>query len=448
MLVIGIVAVLVIAIQLALYTLWLPDPFDGPIEPHPLDRHLGTALHIAAYALSVMRLPLCVAPYLAKLFVHLALKASYTGSDGNYFLQALRVVGDGVNLGLTTAIILILTGAPSTHVLPFLFYAPLVAETIRLITEKGLMVFSGIWQIVPHRRIARAIHSSRSSRVFWSGLSKRLARYCRYYSLSDDERAQHILCVLKSRAELDRDAAERLEYVRALRIVPRRRSLRTGEVRDIACGEVFIHASWTNDPWLLIGQALRRAPWVFDPRYLRRPFCYRTESNPLVTRFVLCHARYCPSYAIYQFGHEIKAARHEVFYRLMRWLGVDIEETVREDGTANFDPFIGWIEKRLGRASARSDQRPLWKDEEAIVDILRRSMAGETMSAPDIARRYTYPLKYVEEVLWDKLAPATTPHDGAVDGERLSSSLTPASQSLPAIQTQPLSSESSASARG
>src|SRR5262245_30371060 len=93
-----------------------------------------------------------------------------------------------------------------------------------------------------------------------------------------------------------------------------------------AKGEVFIHRNWTNDPWLLIGQGMRRAPWMFDPRYLRRPFYYRTESNRLATLFVLQHARYSPSYACYQFGHEIKAARYDFVYRCLRWIGLDIEE--------------------------------------------------------------------------------------------------------------------------
>ena len=50
---------------------------------------------------------------------------------------------------------------------------------------------------------------------------------------------------------------------------------------------------------------------MFDPRELPRPFAYRTGANRIVTNFVLCHARFSPSFAWYQFGHEIKAAKQK-----------------------------------------------------------------------------------------------------------------------------------------
>lgn len=54
---------------------------------------------------------------------------------------------------------------------------------------------------------------------------------------------------MKRRAAADHDLSPRLDYVAALRIVPSSRGLRAGHVRDVARGEVFIHASWTADPW-------------------------------------------------------------------------------------------------------------------------------------------------------------------------------------------------------
>src|SRR5262249_17723071 len=137
-------------------------------------------------------------------------------------------------------------------------------------------------------------------------------------------------------------------------------------------------------------------------RYLRRPFRYRSQSNRLATLFVLGHARYCPTYAVYQFGHEIKAARYDFFYRVLRWLHVDIEPFVLPDGSYPFDPGIGWLKAILfGIGGAR--QQPLWHDDAVIEDILRRTAQGECPTALDVARQYSYPLTYVENVLMSKL---------------------------------------------
>jgi hypothetical protein len=172
-------------------------------------------------------------------------------------------------------------------------------------------------------------------------------------------------------------------------------------VRDVANGEVFIHGPWTNDPWLLIGMAIRRSPWMFDPRYLRRPFYYMTEANRLTTLLVLEYARYSLPFAIFQFGHEIRVARLHLFYLLLRQLEIDIEFKVSADGTFQFDQLICWFEKRFGMTKVKA--RPLYSDEEVIADILCNHPAGEPLASLDIAERYTYPLKYVEEVLITKI---------------------------------------------
>ena len=204
--------------------------------------------------------------------------------------------------------------------------------------------------------------------------------------------------MLKRHATQDSELARKLAYVHAFHIVPEQVGLRAGHVRDVARGEIFIHRRWTNDVWLLWGQVLRRSPWIFDPRYLRRPFYYRTESNRLMTLCVLQHARYSVPYAIFQFGHEIKAARYDAFYRLGQWLGFKLEGEVRADGTYEFDPLIRWL-----RQESSATAYPLWTDDETIHHILTQCSNGETVSALDIAVRYTYPLKYVEEVLWAKI---------------------------------------------
>ena len=48
-------------------------------------------------------------------------------------------------------------------------------------------------------------------------------------------------------------------------------------------------------------------------------------------------------------------------------------------------------------------QRPLYSDDEVITEVLCRYNASETIAAQDIALHYTYPLKYVEEVLLNKI---------------------------------------------
>ncbi len=212
-----------------------------------------------------------------------------------------------------------------------------------------------------------------------------------------------MLRALKQRAQFDEDMADRLEYIAAFRIIPQCYGLRSGRVRDVAQAEVFIHASWTSDPWLLMGMAMRRAPWMFDPRYLRRPFYYMTEANRLATLLVLEHARYSPLYAVFQFGHEIRVARMHFFYKLLRRLNADIEEKVLADGTFQFDQMICWLERRLGRGHSEPGQRYLYTDEEVIADILCKHEAGEVIRAEDVACHYTYPLKYVEEVLLRKI---------------------------------------------
>ncbi len=168
--------------------------------------------------------------------------------------------------------------------------------------------------------------------------------------------------------------------------------LRSGDVRDIARGEVFIHRRWANDPWLLIGLALRRAPWIFDPRELARPFRYRTTANRVMTSFVLRHARFSPPFAWYQFGHEIKAASHDLVLRTLGLLGFEYEAPLRADGTYPFE----------ADAAGHPEDR-LWTDEAALQDIRQRLAAGEVLSDLDIAQQYTYPCCYVVEVLLPRL---------------------------------------------
>jgi hypothetical protein len=250
----------------------------------------------------------------------------------------MNMLGDVVNVGLTTILVEVIVGPPFALAWPpqggplhfmrisaFILYVPLEAELVRVLVERVLIVWSVLWQLLPHRKVARAILAREHSSTGWRWLARCFPRYCRYYVLSDAERMAYVLCALKRRAAPDRELAERLEYVQALRIMPQEHGLRSGYVRDVARGEVFIHAIWTNDPWLLVGMVIRRAPWMFDPRYVRRPFYYMTEVNVLATQLVLERARYCLPYALFQCGHEIRVARLHFFYGVLRWLGMDVE---------------------------------------------------------------------------------------------------------------------------
>ncbi len=249
------------------------------------------------------------------------------------------------------------------------------------------MILSAIWQGLPHRTLARKIHSTPHFRF--------LKSYSRYYILSDEKRLEKTLRRLNARLRManQKKVIERMRYVNSFRIVPESVGLRSGAVRNVARGEIYVHAGWSNNPDLLRGLALRRSPWIFDPRYLRRPFYYRTEANYMMTLFVFENARLCPGFAVYQFGHEIKSARYDVFYQFFKWLGVELEQPVCEDGTNNFDVLAKSIlqeRKETGRA--------LWTDAEALADI----QGDQFLSALEIAEKYTYPLIYVQDVLIPK----------------------------------------------
>jgi hypothetical protein len=403
MIITGFLVFVVVVVELACYSLWIPDPSQKPLKIHSLDRQLGMAAYIAAYMLSLLRAPLGLLPYLAKLFIFFVLKVRYESAQSTYSREAINMAGDFVNLGVTMIAIWLVAGPPGLQLSTSILYLPVGAELIRFTAERVPITFSALWQLVPHRRIARGLLARQHLHTFWRLITHCFARYCRYYALDNTERAQYVLHALKRRAAHEEDLSKRLEYIQAFRSIPQRYGLRSGKVRDVARGEVFIHSTWTNDPWLLVGMAIRRAPWMFDPRYLHRPFYYMTEANRLATLCVLEHARYSLPYAVFQFGHEIRVARLHLFYALLHWAGVDIEWKVQADGTFQFDQFICWLERWLSHGKKASEQQFLHSDDEAIADILYTHDAYEPIAAIEVASQYTYPLKYVEEVLLDKI---------------------------------------------
>ena len=383
------IAVLFGLSQIFCYAWFTPESNPQAIPYSRFDKWFATFLYGLAYILSLLRLPFALLPYCIKLLRFLFFKQHYQVSDYHILVEGLRIVGDVANW--IVGILLVEQITIVSPVIKWLIYASIIAEAIRLFAEKGQMTLSALWQLLPHRRIANRLTKKAT-------LPTPMLRYCQYYALNDEDRIAYILDTLLGYAAANPDTSAKLAYLSTLRITQPSYGMRGGHVRDVARGEVFIHQSWTSDPWLLIGQALRRVPWMFDPRYLRRPFYYRSQSNRLATLFVLSNLRYCPTYAFYQFGHEIKAARYDFFYRVLRRLKLDIEPQVQANGTFPFDQFFGYLRHKLGKTPL-TPPNPLWSDQAVIADVKRRTISGEQLSTLDIAVQYTYPLKYVEEVL-------------------------------------------------
>jgi hypothetical protein len=344
---------------------------------------------LTACLLSIFRLPYAVVPYLTKFFLFVAFGEAFSRFWNHHFIQIVRVVCEILNLFVTFWLFHVFF--QDRVLLNMFLNLAFFAECIRLLCEKGVMGWSAFWQALPHRAIANLLANR-----YRSGI---LRRYIRYYILSDEKRIVRSLSMIKANARLFRkpQTSEKLGYVNAFQIVPDEFPLRSGIVRNVARGEVYIHAKWLNNLDLLWGLALRRSPWIFDPRHLRRPFYYRSEANPLMTRFVLENASLCPLFSIYEFGHEIKAARYELFYKLMRRIGVNLEQPVNEDGTNNFDVLAKTLVKFRSNPAGN---RPLWTDHEVLKEI----WANRDLSPLSIAEKYTYPLVYVQEILLPQIA--------------------------------------------
>lgn len=340
---------------------------------------------------SVLRLPFALIPYLVKLTLIYCFGDAFSEFWNKYSVQIIRILGDFANFLITTFLFYKFHELMVSLLPKILLDLIVISEFIRLLTEKGVMILSALWQAIPHSSLAKSLHDK--------PFSGSLKRYVNYYILSDEKRLEKVLRRLKASARLlnKTQTISKLRYVNSFQIVPDSVNLRAGEVRHVARGEVYVHASWTNNPDILRGQALRRSPWIFDPRYLRRPFYYRTEANYLMTLFVFENARLCPFFAVYQFGHEIKSARYNIFYRLLRWLGFELEQPVCENSTNSFDTLAKTImQNRLKTENCR----PLWTDDEVMADMTGKPIS----SAMEIAEKYTYPLIYVQEVLINKIA--------------------------------------------
>lgn len=390
----------VIPLQFLYYLFYVPSQTNR--ECSTLLRstdHLGNAAYIAAYPLTILRLPYALIPYLLKTIIWFFIGPEREKYWSYPLPQFIRTVGDWVNLLITSALLAAITTRVDGVVI--LIVLCLLAEYIRLAAEKGQMLFSAGWQMLPHRRIAKSL-----ARIEAPWRKKHFANYVRYYQLSNPERIDYIERVVAQYASTNQTAQERLRYFHGFEVVSATHPLWSGKVRNVAQGTVYIHQHWSNDPWLLIGQALRRSSWLYDPRILPRPFYYWSQANVLMTLFVLQNARISPPYGIYQWGNQIKVARNELFHHILKCFNVSIEQHVRADGSYDFQPLeLSWVYKHLD--SGRLNVRVLWSADEAVSKILSEGVES-LPNTMEIADRFTFPYEYVDEVLYSRIEAASS----------------------------------------
>lgn len=161
---------LLLAIGVALYTFLLPDSSQYSLKTHPLEKRTGQAAYITAYILSLLRAPLGLLPYLTKLFIIFILNIPYDSPRSTYFREVVNMLGDFLNLGLITFLVLLFIGPPTLQPLTCILYLPIVAELVRLLAERIPIIFSALWQLLPHRSIARTLQSRPQLRI--------VKRYC------------------------------------------------------------------------------------------------------------------------------------------------------------------------------------------------------------------------------------------------------------------------------
>src|SRR5262249_10473907 len=124
--------------------------------------------------LSLLRLPFTILPYLTKVALFLLTRGQFvTVWRSNNGIQLLRILGDGLNFWLTLAIA-VGVFADLSGPLQLAVMLATVAEATRLITEKGQMLVSAGWQLLPYRSIAMRIPSA------WA-MRGPLTRYVAYY---------------------------------------------------------------------------------------------------------------------------------------------------------------------------------------------------------------------------------------------------------------------------
>lgn len=113
-----------VAIGLLFYMFLLPES-KQPIHPfHSWEKYVGKGAYSAAYTLSLLRTPLGLLPYMVKLFIFFVLNIRYESAQSTYFREGINMVGDIVNLALTTVFVQVLVGPPRVQSLAIIIYLP------------------------------------------------------------------------------------------------------------------------------------------------------------------------------------------------------------------------------------------------------------------------------------------------------------------------------------
>src|SRR5450631_1730291 len=161
---IGVFLLLFWSVEVIGYIFLLPGSLQKPLRPSPLTNFFGNVAYGAAYALSLLRSPLGLIPYLVKLLRVFGLKSRYEARRTSYFHELLNMLGEIGNLALTFILIRFLIGNPTLSTLPW--YLPIGAESIRILAERLPITFSATWQLIPHQKIAAKLqHYAQKSRM-------------------------------------------------------------------------------------------------------------------------------------------------------------------------------------------------------------------------------------------------------------------------------------------
>ena len=128
------------------------------------------------------------------------------------------------------SVLCLIGGAPF---IPAWLMISALTEIIRLAAEKGSMLFSAVWQRLPHRRLARCCVVCRATSITM------LAPLTIVLPAS-----MHVLMPVLRPIKTPRAAV----LLSRISRVPDRFALRTGVVRDVATGEIFIHRAGSMIP--------------------------------------------------------------------------------------------------------------------------------------------------------------------------------------------------------
>src|SRR5690554_6230534 len=133
------------------YLLLTPRPEEPPLIPRAFDKQVAKGLHALACLFSFARLPFALFPFFLRLALLWTVGSHYRPFWHSHHGQLLPIVGECANLLLTTKLMLLVGGEAGGWSAAFIS-ATVVAESVRLVTQKGQMLFSAGWQLLPQDR--------------------------------------------------------------------------------------------------------------------------------------------------------------------------------------------------------------------------------------------------------------------------------------------------------